>query len=444
MEQAVKVEAGGPETLGERTVFRVPLESGQKHAVVIGAGFGGLQAAKVLARDPKLFVTVIDRKNHHLFQPLLYQVATAGLNPADIAVPIRAQFEQTKNVQVHLAEAERIDLLGRWVEAGAFRIPYDYLVVATGAQHSYFGRSDWEDFAPGLKTLEQATEIRRRILLAFERAENELDPERQRALLNFVVVGGGPTGVELAGAIADISRNVLRRDFRRIDPSKARIVLVEAGPRVLAAFPESLGLRAARDLTKLGVEVRTGSRVQQIDSEGVELGGMRIVAATVIWAAGVKASALASHLGVELDGAGRIRVGQDLSMPGFPEAFAVGDLAHFDLGSGVGVPGLAPVAIQMGRTAALNIRASIQDKPRAPFRYRDKGLMATIGKHKAVAKSGRLELTGYLAWLAWLFVHILYLVGFKNRVAVFLEWAWSYAFSKRGSRLITSPSWKSN
>lgn len=430
-------------TFPRRTVLQVPLAPGQKHVAVIGAGFAGLEAAKLLAKDPRLFVTLVDRKNHHLFQPLLYQVATAALNPADIAVPIRAQFARKKNVQVYLAQAEQIDLAARSIDAGALRIPYDYLILAAGAQHSYFDKPEWEDFAPGLKTLEHATEIRRRILMAFELAENEPDPERQRALLNFVVVGAGPTGVELAGAIADISRNVLLRDFRRIDPAQARIILIEAGDRVLSAFPQKLGERAARDLVELGVEVRLGMRVQKIDAKGVELGGTRIAAETVIWAAGVEASSLAGKLGVELDRAGRIRVKEDLSIPGYPEAFAVGDITCFDLGGGASVPGLAPAAIQMGRAAAQNVQASVGGRSRVPFRYRDKGLMATIGKHKAVAKAGRLELAGFLAWLAWLLIHVLYLIGFKNRIMVFLEWAWSYAFSKRGSRLITSRDWRS-
>ncbi|WP_426750294.1 NAD(P)/FAD-dependent oxidoreductase [Myxococcus sp. Y35] len=422
-----------------------PLEPGRKHVIVIGGGFAGLTAAKELARSASLYVTLLDQRNHHLFQPLLYQVATAGLRPSDVAVPIRAQFTGVPNVSVHLAQVRQVNLQERWVEAGEdgreVRVGYDYLVLACGAQHSYFGRNDWEPFAPGLKTLEQATEIRRRILSAFELAENELDPERQRALLNFVVVGGGPTGVELAGAIADIARTVLVRDFRRINPFSARVVLVEAGPRLLPAFSEELSQRATRDLMELGVEVRTSARVTGVDAEGVQLGDERIVARSVFWGAGVEAARLTRVLGVELDRAGRVKVTGDLSIPGFPEAFAVGDVAHIEV-EGQVIPGLAPAAIQSGKLAARNITRSVEGKPREAFRYRDKGSMATIGKHRAIAQTGALKLTGFIAWLAWLFIHVLYLIGFKNRVTVFLEWTWSYLFSKRGARLITQQDWR--
>ncbi len=423
----------------------LPLRSGQQHVIVVGAGFAGLSAAKELARNPALHVTVLDQRNHHLFQPLLYQVATAGLNPSDIAVPIRSQFAGMPNVSVHLGRTFAVNLKEKWVSGREgereVRLGYDYLVLACGAQHSYFGKSEWEDFAPGLKTLEQATEIRRRILSAFERAENELDPEVQRALLTFVVVGAGPTGLEMAGAIADISRTVLVRDFRRINPSSARVVLVEAGPRLLPSFSEKLAQHAAKDLQALGVELREGTRVTGVDAHGVDLGEERLEARTVIWAAGVEAERLTRGLGVELDRAGRIPVQPDLSIPGFPAAFAVGDVAHVELGGKL-VPGVAPAAIQMGEAAARNILASVAKRPRTPFRYKDKGAMATIGKHRAIAETGKLKLTGYTAWVAWLFVHIFYLIGFKNRAMVFAEWSWNYLFSQRGARLITERDWR--
>ena len=413
-----------------------------KEVLVVGAGFGGLNAARALARKPGVRVTVVDQRNHHLFQPLLYQVATAGLNPADIAAPVRAQFSRAPNVDVRLGRVTRVDL-GRKrlsLEDGT-ELAWDFLVVAGGAQHSYFGHPEWEEFAPGLKTLEQATEIRRRLLSAFEAAETELDPAAQRRLLTFVIVGGGPTGVELAGAIADISRTVLVRDFRKIDPASARVLLLEAGPRILPAFVEGLSRHAAEDLRQLGVEVRTSAAVTGIDAHGVNVGPERIEARSIFWAAGVQASSLSRSLGVELDRAGRVMVDADLSIPGHPDAFVIGDMAHLEERRGL-VPGLAPAAIQEGKAAARNILASIAGRPRKPFRYRDKGMMATIGKHKAIAQTGLLRLTGFVAWLAWLFVHILYLIGFKNRISVFAQWVWSYAFSKRGARLITNRDWR--
>jgi NADH dehydrogenase len=415
---------------------------GQKSVIVIGGGFAGLNATKVLARDDAVHITLIDQRNHHLFQPLLYQVATAGLSPADIAMPIRSIFRSARNVAVHLGEVTAIDVAEKWVGGVAARLRFDYLVLACGSHHSYFGHPEWEVLAPGLKTLEQALEMRRRLLRAFEYAENEPDPTRLQALLTFVVVGGGPTGVELAGAIADISRTVLRQDFRRIDPERARIILIEAGPRVLAAFPEALSVHAARDLERLGVEVRTRAMVTSIDPEGVEAGGQRIEARTVFWAAGVQGARLAQSLGVKLDRSGRVEVAPDLSLPGAPDVFAAGDIVHLELPDGGLLPGLAPAAIQTGRAAARNILASVHGRPRTPFRYRDKGVMATIGKHKAVARTGRLTLTGYLAWIAWLLVHVLYLIGFMNRISVVAQWAWSYVFSKRGARLITDPDWR--
>jgi NADH:quinone reductase (non-electrogenic) len=414
-----------------------------KEVLVVGAGFGGLEAARRLAGRPAVQVTIVDQRNHHLFQPLLYQVATAGLNPADIAVPVRAQFTRSANVSVRLGRAAAVDLAQRQIALeGGPKLPWDFLILACGAQHSYFGHPEWEEYAPGLKTLEQATEIRRRILSAFESAENEPDASAQRRLLTFVIVGGGPTGVELAGAIADISRTVLVRDFRRIDPASARVLLIEAGPRILPAFSEELSRRATDDLRALGVEVRTSSAVSGIDALGVNVGSERIEAKSVFWAAGVQASSLSRSLGVELDRAGRVKVNADLSIPGHPDAFVIGDMAHRDeAGYGL-VPGLAPAAIQEGRAAARNVLASIAGRPRTPFRYRDKGMMATIGKHRAIAQTGRFRLTGYLAWLAWLFIHILYLIGFRNRLVVFSQWVWSYVFSKRAARLITTRDWR--
>jgi NADH dehydrogenase len=416
--------------------------AGVQSVVIIGAGFGGLAAAKALARYRNLHVTVLDRRNHHLFQPLLYQVATSGLEPADIAVPIRAQFKRAPNVEVHLGNVHTIDVNEQYVGAGIRRVRYDWLIVATGSQHSYFGHPEWEPHAPGLKTLEQALEIRRRILAAFERAENELDEDVRTALMTFVVVGAGPTGVELAGAIADVRRTVLRRDFRRIDPTRARVLLVEATPRILPQFDEKLAARGVRDLQDLGVEVRLSTKVEQIDQTGVVANGTHIPARTVLWAAGVQASQLGRMLGAPLDRAGRVHVTPELSLPDHPNVFVVGDLAHVELAPGQLAPGLAPAAMQQGRTAARNIIASLRGTERKPFRYRDKGIMATIGKHRAVAQTRRLRLNGYIAWVAWLVVHVFFLAGFRNRISVFVHWVWSYLFSKRGARLLTTPEWR--
>ena len=419
-------------------------ELGKKIVVVLGGGFGGLNAAKQLANRPDVFVILFDQRNHHLFQPLLYQVATAGLNPGDIAVPIRSQFAHNPNVEVHWGEVTGVDLNERVIKSYAsdLEMEYDYLILACGAQHSYFGHPEWEEFAPGLKTLEQAIEIRRRILSAFENAENEPDPEKQKALLNFVVVGGGPTGVELAGAIADISRTVLVDDFRRIDPSQAKIILVEMLPRLLATFAADLAEKTKQDLTELGVEVRTSARVERIDAQGVQVGSEFIPSKSVFWAAGVQAARLEINPPVEMDRAGRIKVKDDLSVPAYDNVFVVGDMAFLEVAPGKIVPGLAPAAMQEGRHAARVILSSIRGKQRPAFRYVDKGQMATIGKYRAVMESGRLKMTGRLAWLAWLFVHVFYLIGFKNRVAVMAQWVWSYLFSKRGARLITERQWK--
>lgn len=418
--------------------MRTPEETNARRArvVIIGAGFGGLYAARALRHAP-VEVTVIDRRNHHVFQPLLYQVATAALSPGDIAYPIRAILNRQRNTRVLLAEATAIDARNHKVILKDGEVEYDYLIIATGASHAYFGHDDWEQAAPGLKTLEDALEIRRRILYAFEQAERESDANRRKALLTFIVVGGGPTGVELAGAIAEISRQVLRRDFRAIDPGEARVILVEAGPRILATYPEVLSTKAQASLEKLGAEVWTRSPVTSITPQRVLIGDREVPCATTLWAAGVKASALAKSLGVILDKAGRVLVEPDLSIPGFPEVFVIGDLAVYTHQTGRPLPGVAPVAIQEGRHAARNIQRSLEGKPRAAFHYFDKGTLATIGRAAAVADFGFLKISGFFAWLAYLFVHIFFLIGFRNRFVVMFEWAWAYITMQRSARLIT-------
>jgi NADH dehydrogenase len=415
---------------------------GKKIVVIVGGGFAGLNAAKRLANAPGVQVLLVDQRNHHLFQPLLYQVATAGLNPADIAVPIRAEFKRAANVEIHLGHVDGVDLDRAIIFGKQHELPYDYLVLACGARHSYFGRAEWEKFAPGLKTLDQATEIRRRILSAFELAENELDPPEQEALLTFVVIGGGPTGVELAGAIADISRTTLRGDFRRISPERARVVLIDSGPRVLASFSEALSERAKRDLTELGVEVWNGARVDRVDAGGVTVGPRRLRARSVFWAAGVQAARLRIAPEVETDRAGRIRVNGDFSVPGRPNVFVAGDMAAFETAPGKLLPGLAPAAIQSGRFAAETILRDLRGQPRTHFVFRDKGQMATIGRSRAIAQIGRFSLTGRAAWLTWLFVHVFHLIGFRSRATVLFQWSWNYLFSRRESRLITEQSWQ--
>lgn len=410
----------------------------QPHVVIVGGGFGGLYAARALAPRP-VRVTLLDRRNHHLFQPLLYQVATAALNPADIATPLRSILRRAPNITVFLAQVESVDLAGRRLVLDEGSMSYDALVLAAGAGHSYFGHDDWEPLAPSLKTLEDALEIRRRVLLAYEEAERERDGAEQRALLTSVVIGGGPTGVELAGALAEISRETIARDFRLIDPTKARIVLLEGGPRVLASFPDPLPARAVSALTRIGVEVRTGATVTRVTPDAVWLGGEQIRARTVLWAAGVAAAPLTRTLAVPLDRAGRVLVERDLSIPGHPEAFAIGDLCAFTGDDGRPLPGLAPVALQQGRTAARNVLHRLAGEPTEPFHYRDRGSMATIGRAAAVAVVGRLRLSGLPAWLAWLFVHIAFLIGFRNRFLVLFQWAWAYISWQRGARLITGP-----
>jgi NADH dehydrogenase len=405
--------------------------------VIIGGGFGGLTAARSLRTAP-VSVTLVDRRNHHVFQPLLYQVATAALSPGDIAYPIRSILRKQKNTEVLLAEIAAIDLSRREVQFTGGSISYDYLIVGAGAAHSYFGHDDWEKSAPGLKTLEDALEIRRRFLLAFEEAEREPDPARRQKLLTFVLVGGGPTGAELAGAMAEISRTVLVGDFRVVDPRQARIILLEAGARILPTFPEELSAKAAAALTRLGVEVRTSSPVTGIGPGFVDVGAERLEAGTILWSAGVAAAPVARSLGIPLDRAGRVPVEPDLSIPGHPEVFVIGDLAAFLHQTGKPLPGVAQVAIQQGRYAAMVIARRVSGQPSAgPFHYRDPGNLAVLGRGAAIADLGRVRLSGAPAWLFWCLVHILYLIGFRNRFIVMFEWAWAYFRNERGARLIT-------
>ncbi len=408
------------------------------HVAIVGGGFGGLTAARTLSRR-RVRVTLVDRRNHHLFQPLLYQVATAALSPADIATPLRSVLRDATNVTVIMAPVDAVDLAARRLALDVGHIEYDALIVAAGAGHSYFGHDDWEDLAPSLKTLEDAVEIRRRVLSAYERAERETDGAERQALLTFVVVGGGPTGVELAGALGEISRQTVARDFRVIDPTQARILLLEGGPRLLSAFPESLARRARQALERVGVEVRTSALVTAITPDAVWLGGEQVRCRTVVWAAGVAAAPLARSLGVPLDRTGHVQVEPDLSIAGHPEVFVVGDLAAFVHQTGSPLPGVAPVAIQQGRTAAMNALRRLSGRPTQPFRYRDRGSMATIGRSAAVAALGPVKLWGWPAWLTWLLVHILFLIGFRNRFIVLFQWAWAYVTYQRGARLITEP-----
>ncbi len=413
--------------------------------VIVGAGFGGLEAALKLGRAP-VHVTVIDRNNHYVFQPLLYQVATAYLSPADITAPIRTVLRRQRNTEVLLAEATAVDVAAREVRVrdeitGAERsVPYDYLVLATGAGESYFGRDDWATYAPSLKTIPDATALRRKVLLAFEEAELTAasDPERVRSLLTFVIVGGGPTGVELAGAIAELAHRTLRGDFRHIDVTSARIVLVEALPRLLNTFPESLSEKATRKLEKLGVEVRTGGRVEEVDADGVIVAGERIASHTVIWAAGVKASPAGAWIGAETDRAGRVLVSGDLSVPGHPEIFVLGDTASATGDDGKPLPGVAPVAMQQGRYVGRAIRTHVEGRESPhPFKYFNKGNLATIGRSFAIADFGFARVSGFIAWVLWLGVHILYLIGFRNRLLVMVQWAWEYFTYEHGARIIT-------
>ena len=427
--------------------------------VIVGAGFGGLNAAEKLASAP-VKITVIDRKNYHTFQPLLYQVATAGLSPGEIAAPIRSILRHHANVEVLMAEVTGFDLERRVVKTEDQEVPYDSLIVAAGASHAYFGHEEWEPFAPGLKTIEDAIEIRRRVLLAFELAERRAAAGEGNDPLNFVVVGAGPTGVELAGTLAEICRHALANDFRAIDPRRARIHLIEGGPHVLPAYPEDLSRSALEQLQRLGVEVLTSTMVTKIEPGVIYMGDTKMNAAVILWAAGVAASPLGKKLGVPIDRAGRVLVNPDLSLPDHPEVFVIGDLAALKDASGKLLPGVAPVAIQEGRYVAKLIRREQEagapslsrslrqgggSDLRPPFHYHDKGSLATIGRSAAIAEFGRIHISGFIAWLAWLFVHILFLIGFQNRVLVFIQWAWSYFTYERGARLITGstnlPGW---
>jgi len=417
-----------------------------KQVLIVGAGFAGLNAAKKLRNVPGIAVTLLDRENHHLFQPLLYQVAMAALSPADIAVPIRSLFAKVRNIRVLKAEARQVDVNARKVVTDCGEFQYDYLMLACGSQHAYFGHEEWEQDAPGLKTLPQATEIRRRVLEAFEAAERDTNIDARRRHLTFVVVGGGPTGVELAGAIGEMSRYTLARDFRSIDPRQTRVILIEAGPRILPSFDDKLAARAMRDLESLGVQVWTHSRVTHVGAGGVNVGNEHVAASTVLWAAGVRAADVGRTLsGATLDQVGRVRVNPDLTIPGHPEVFVLGDMARFEEGEGKLLPGVALVAMQEGIYAANVVRKEAQRgavAERTPFRYHDLGQMATIGRSRAIAEFGKLRLAGYFAWWFWLIVHIYRLSGFRNRLSVLVQWAWSYMTFGRGARLIVGKEWQ--
>jgi NADH dehydrogenase len=405
--------------------------------VIIGGGFAGLDAARRLRNAP-CEVTIIDRHNHHVFQPLLYQVATAGLSPGDIASPIRWILRKQARLRVLLANVEHLDTRAKQlVLDGGDRLAYDYLIVAAGATHSYFGHDEWSEAAPGLKTLDDALAIRRRLLLAFEEAERETNPVYQRRLLTFVIIGGGPTGVELAGALGEIARQALRLEFDNVDPAIARIILVEAGPSILPSFPEDLRESARRALVRLGIAVRVGQAVTKVEPEAVWIGDERVEAHTILWAAGVAAAPLSRDLGPNLDRAGRVIVEPDLSVPGHPGVFVAGDLASFSHQTGKPLPGVAQVAKQQGKRAAANVARLLEGRPTTPFHYYDPGNMATIGRNAAIADFGFLRVSGYLGWLLWLFVHIMFLIGFRNRLSVLLQWAAAYLTYQRSVRLIT-------
>ena len=420
------------------------IDSNKPRVVVVGAGFAGLNAARKVARYP-VHVTLIDRKNHHTFQPLLYQVATAGISPAEIAAPIRWIVRGQRNIEVLLGEVVDFDLERRIAKLKDFEVPYDYLIVAAGARESYFGHDEWEPMAPGLKTIEDALEIRRRVLLAFELAERQAASGAGQVPLNFVVVGGGPTGVELAGTLAEVAHQVMEHEFLSIDPRRTRIILLEGGPRILPSYAADLSRSAEKQLNRLGVEVRTATMVTGVEPGWVKAGEQRLPAVIVLWAAGVAASPLGKKLGIETDRAGRVPVNVDLSIPGHPEVFVIGDLATLKDRHGNLLPGVAPVAMQEGTSTARNIGRDLKRKPREDFHYIDKGSLATIGRNAAIAQFGKIHISGYPAWLAWLFVHIFFLIGFRNRLIVLFQWAWSYFTFQRGARLITGdqtlPGW---
>lgn len=406
------------------------------HVVIVGSGFGGLEAAKKLGKEA-VRVTVIDRTNHHLFQPLLYQVATAALSPADIAAPIRGILSDFLNTEVILAEVKSVNVAAKTVDIGDREIAYDYLILATGSRHSYFGHDEWEKLAPGLKSLEDAVEIRRRLLLAFEYAEKITDEAARAAAMTFVIIGGGPTGVEMAGAISEIARHTLEKDFRHIDPASAHVILVEGEQRVLSGFPEDLSESATKQLRQLGVDVRTGAHAKNLTDAGLEIGDEFIPCRVKIWAAGNAASSVGKTMSVPVDKVGRVIVNDDLTIPGHREVQVVGDLANFSHDGGKPLPGVSPVAMQQGRHAARNILAMIDGRKPQRFRYWNKGSMATIGRNKAVADLNLVHLSGLPAWIVWLFIHIIFLVGFRNRIGVLMEWAWAYVTFNKGARLIT-------
>jgi NADH dehydrogenase len=425
------------------------MNASSQKVVIIGSGFAGLNAAKVLAKNSALEITIVDRRNYHLFQPLLYQVATAGLSPADIAVPIRSLFANRKNVTVLLEEALEINPEAKTVKCKEQTLHYDYLILACGSTHSYFGNDAWEEFAPGLKSLAQATEIRRRILIAFENAEKQTTAEARIPFMNFVIVGGGPTGVEMSGAIAELSHNTIRNEYHHIDPSHAKVILIETGPKILSAFDDQLSAHAARDLQSLGVSVHTNTRVTSVTAEGVQTNQEWIPAKTVIWAAGVAPSKIGKSfvgasgpLAIELDHSGRVVVGKDLSIKNYPTVFVLGDQANAKGPDGKPLPGLAPVAMQQGTLTGHNISRLAAGKPSEEFHYLDKGFMATIGRSRAVVQAGKIKFTGFIAWCAWLFIHIFYLIGFHNRLVVIFQWFWSYLTYSRSARLIVSKDWR--
>jgi NADH dehydrogenase len=415
----------------------------KKKVVIVGGGFAGLKAAKALANKKDVEMILLDRRNYHLFQPLLYQVATAGLSPAEISGPIRGIVSGYKNISVFLDNVQSVDLAKKTVQVPERSIEYDYLIMACGAKHSYFKHPEWEENAPGLKTLEQATEIRRRILMAFEMAEKETNPEKQKQHLTFVIVGAGPTGVELSGAIAEISRQSLTKDFRRIDPSRTRVLLIEGGPRVLPAFDNSLSRKAAKGLEDLGVQIWTNTMVTDVRADAVTLGDEIVKASTILWAAGVQPSSLNKSLGVPLDRTGRVLIEKDLSLKDHPEVFILGDQACYTLKDGSSLPGLASVAMQQGDHAGKVILNELAGKPRREFHYLDKGQMATIGRRKAIAQIGKIRMSGFVAWLMWLFIHVYYLIGFKNKIFVIWQWGYAYFTFKRGARLIVDKEWRS-
>ncbi len=414
-----------------------------KRVLIVGGGFAGLKAARALGNKSDVSVALIDRRNYHLFQPLLYQVATAGLSPAEISGPIRSILSKYKNVSVFLDNVKSVDLNKKKIDVTTRSLDYDYLILACGAKHSYFTHPEWEEYAPGLKTLEQATEIRRRILMAFEQAEKEENPDKRKPLMTFVIVGAGPTGVELAGTIAEISRNTLMKDFRNIDPSGTRVILIEAGSRILSAFHSDLSRKAARDLEDLGVQIWLNTRVTDIRTDSVVLGKEVINAATILWAAGVEPSSLNKSLGVPLDRGGRVLVERDCSLKDHPEVFVLGDQACYQTEDGKSLPGLASVAMQQGTHAADVILRDLSGRPRRSFKYLDKGQMATIGRRKAIAQIHNFKFSGFFAWILWLFIHVYYLIGFKNKIFVIWQWAYAYFTFKRGARLIVDKEWRS-